>query len=106
MEREDVRVLEVGGGADFLEEPIGSDHSGKVGPQHLERDLTVVAEILRQVHRRHAPGAELALDSIAVMKSVAKLRDEITVHSSPFTVHRFGRTRARAIAAPGAPAPL
>ena len=38
-QREDVRVLEVGGELDLGEEPLGADHGGELGPQDLERDL-------------------------------------------------------------------
>jgi hypothetical protein len=47
-------MLEVGGGADLLEEPVGSDDGGEVGPQHLERDLAVVPEVLGQADGGHA----------------------------------------------------
>ena len=36
------------------------------GAQHLERDLAVVPQVLRQVDRRHAAGADLAFDPVAV----------------------------------------
>ena len=65
-ERQDVRVLQVGGGLDLAEEPLGADHGGEFRPQHLDRHLAVVLEVLRQVDRGHAAGAELALDAVAV----------------------------------------
>ena len=65
-QREDVRVLEVGGELDLGQEPLGADHGGELGTQHLERDLAVVPQVLGEVHRRHAAGADLALDAVAV----------------------------------------
>ncbi len=31
-QRQDVRVLEVGGGSDLAQEPLGADHGGQLGP--------------------------------------------------------------------------
>ena len=59
-------MLEVGGGLDLTEEPLGADDRGQFGPQHLEGHLAVVLQVLRQVHRGHAAGAELPLDAVAV----------------------------------------
>ena len=66
---EDVRMLQVGDGLDLTQKPLGADHRGEFRSQHLDRDLTVVLEILRQVHRRHAPLTELALDAVAPAES-------------------------------------
>jgi hypothetical protein len=61
----DVRVLEIRGGLDFLHEALGSEHRGKLGPQHLHGHLAVVLEIPRQIDRRHAALANVALDLVA-----------------------------------------
>ena len=58
-------MLQVGGGLDLLEEPLGADHRGEVRMEHLDGDLAVVFEVVRQPDRGHAAGAELALDAIA-----------------------------------------
>ena len=59
-------MLQVGGGLDLGEEPLGAEDGGELGVQHLERDLAVVLEVVGEVHRRHAARAELALDAVAV----------------------------------------
>ena len=59
-------MLQVRGGPDFGEEPLGADHRGQLGAQHLERDLAVVLEVVRQVDRRHAALAQLPLEAVAV----------------------------------------
>ena len=59
-------MLEVGGGLDLGQEPLGADHGGELGAQHLERDLAVVPEVLGEVDGGHAARAELALDAVAV----------------------------------------
>ena len=66
MQRQDVRVLEVGGGLDLAQEPLGADDRGQLGPQHLDRDLAVVLEVLGEVDGGHAALAELALEAVAV----------------------------------------
>src|SRR6266849_460459 len=42
------------------------DRGGQLGPQHLDRNAAGVADVVRQVHDRHAAVAELALDGVAV----------------------------------------
>ena len=59
-------MLQVGGGLDLAQEPLGADDGGQLGPQHLERHLAVVLQVLGQVHRGHAARAELPLDAVAV----------------------------------------
>ena len=63
---EDVRVLEVGGDLDLLEEPLGTDDGGEFRSQHLEGDLALVAEVVSQVDGGHAAGTELPVDAVAV----------------------------------------
>ena len=65
-QRQDVRVLEVGGELDLGQEPLGADHGRELRAQQLERDLAVVLQVLREVHRRHAAGADLTFDPVAV----------------------------------------
>ena len=67
VERQDVRVVEGGGQVGFR----GGSGSGPATParslaQHLDRDLAVVLEVLRQVDRGHPACAELALEAVAV----------------------------------------
>ena len=59
-------MLQIRRGLDLGEEPLGADHRGELRPQHLDRDLAVVLEVLRQIHRRHAARAQLPLDAVAV----------------------------------------
>src|SRR5258708_32547986 len=54
---------------DLGEEPVRAEHRAQLGPQHLERDLALVLEVLGEVDRRHAARAELALDAVAVAQS-------------------------------------
>ena len=59
-------MLEVGGGLDLGQEPLGADDRGQLGAQHLDRHLAVVLEVLGEVDRGHAAGAQLPLDAVAV----------------------------------------
>ena len=38
----------------------------ELGVQHLDRHFAVVPHVLGEIHRRHATGAELALEAIAL----------------------------------------
>ena len=45
VERDDVRVREAGGDFDLEEEALGAERSGKLGPQHLDGHVAVVAAV-------------------------------------------------------------
>ena len=68
-ERQDVRMLQIRGGLDLGEEPLGADHGGELGPQDLERDLAIVSEVVREVDGGHAALAQLALDPVAICEA-------------------------------------
>ncbi len=59
-------MLEIGGGLDLGEEPLGADHRGQLGPEDLDGDLALVPEVVGEVDRGHAARPELALDAVAV----------------------------------------
>ena len=59
-------MLQIGGGLDLGQEPLGAEHRGQLAAQHLERDLAVVPQVVREIDRGHAALAELALDAVAV----------------------------------------
>ena len=83
-QRQDVRVLQVGGGSDFAQEALGADDGGELRPEHLDRHPAVVLRVLREEDRRHATLAHLALEAVAVGE-----RDAEAVHE-----HGHGRSRA------------
>ena len=70
VERQDMGMLEVGGGPDLGEEPLGPDHRGELGPEHLERHLAVMPEVYREIDDRHPAVTDLALDAIAVAQGL------------------------------------
>ncbi len=65
-QRQDVRVLEVGGGLDLDHEPLGPEHGGQLGLQDLEGHLAIVLQVLGQVDGGHAALPQLPLDPVAV----------------------------------------
>jgi len=54
------------GDPDFLQEPIASDHGREFRPQDLDRDLTIVLEVVGQVDCGHAALSQLPLEAVAV----------------------------------------
>jgi hypothetical protein len=51
---------------DLTEEPVGAQAGGQLRAQHLDGDLAVVLQVLRQVHRPHPSLPERALEAISV----------------------------------------
>ena len=47
----------------------GAEDGRQLRPEHLERDLAVVAEVVREVDRGHAALPQLALEAVAVGES-------------------------------------
>ena len=50
---------------DLAQKPLGPEQRRQIGAEHLDRHLAVVLHVVGEVHRRHAPTAELALDAVA-----------------------------------------
>ncbi len=65
-ERKDVRVLKAGGRLDLGQEPLRAEHGTQLRMQDLDRNLSVVSEVLRQEHRGHPARPELALETVAL----------------------------------------
>ena len=61
-----MRVLQLGRDLDFLEETLLAEGGRDLRSEYLERDLSVVPEVMSQVHSGHATLAELSLDAVAV----------------------------------------
>ena len=65
-------------------QPLGSDHRGELGSQHLQRDLSLVLQVLSEVDRGHAALAQLALDAVlAAQCSVQAVGVSLVVHARP-----------------------
>jgi hypothetical protein len=68
VQRQDVRVLQVGGGPDLGEEAIRTERRSEVGVQDLHRDSACVPDVLGQVDSGHAALTELTLDAVSIGK--------------------------------------
>ena len=64
----------VRGRLDLGEEPLGAERRGEIGVQHLDRDVAVVLEVVREIDGRHAAAAELALDAVAIGDGSGEVR--------------------------------
>ena len=58
-------MIELGGDADLAGEPVGPEHRSQLGPEHLDRDLAVMPQIVGEIDRGHPAVAQLALDPVA-----------------------------------------
>jgi len=67
-----MRMLESGGELDLAQESVGAQARRELRVERLERDGTVVPEIVSQEDSRHAPATELALDAVAVSQGSLK----------------------------------
>ena len=59
-----MRTHGAGRDLDLGKESLHAKHCAQFGLEHLERDLALVLEVLRQVDVGHAALAELALDGV------------------------------------------
>src|SRR5690242_14295621 len=51
---------------DFNDESLGTEYGSELGFENLDCDFAVMLEVGGEIHRRHAPRTELALDSVTV----------------------------------------
>ena len=49
-----MRVLQFRGGLDLAQKPLGPECGTEIRVQHLDRDIALVLEIVREVHGGHA----------------------------------------------------
>ncbi len=58
-------MLEPGDGANLAQEALGSEGGTELGVEDLQRDRSVVLEIVGEIHPRHPAPAELTLEPVA-----------------------------------------
>ena len=75
-------MLEIRRRLDLGEETLAADDGRQLRLEDLERDATVVFDVIGQVHGRHAAGAELSLDAVSVGQGIREIGD----------AHRDGRS--------------
>ena len=72
VNRKDVWVLQIRGGADFARESVDAERLSQLRPKNLDRYGPVVPEIAGKIDGRGTAFTELALDAIAVLQGAAK----------------------------------
>ena len=65
VDRKYVRVRQVCGDLDLAQEPLRSQRSRDVRPQHLQCDLSIVLQVMRHKHNRRTTSSQLALQPVA-----------------------------------------
>ena len=73
-------VRELRGDVDLAPEPLGPDGRAQFRLQDLERNISVVLHISREVDPRHTAFAEFRLDVIAALQGRVQAGDCIEVH--------------------------
>ena len=74
---EDVGMLQPRGGADFAQEAVAAERGPEVGVQDLDGDGAVVLAVMSAENGRHAAGADLAEDVVAVGDRRGEARGDI-----------------------------
>jgi hypothetical protein len=64
VQRQDVRVTQPGEDLYFLEEAFSPSHGRQLGGKDLDGHRPIVAEILREVNRRHSASTDLSFDAV------------------------------------------
>src|ERR1019366_10763861 len=64
-----MRMTEFRGELDLAEKSVAAERLCELRFQDLECDVAIVLQVVREVDRRHAAGAELALDGVSAGKS-------------------------------------
>ena len=65
-------MMETGVDMNFPLESLRPQRGRELGPQDLEGHLTVVAQVVGEVHGRHAALTELALEPVAFLQCAAE----------------------------------
>ena len=76
-------MIEPRGELDLAKEAVRARGASQIGMQDLERDRPVVSQVLREVNRRHAAAAELALDGVAVGEGLLKTGEQVGHDGTP-----------------------
>ena len=67
-------MLQRGGGGDLGEKPVSAEDRSELRAQNLERNLSLVPEILGEIDGGHAPGTELTFDAVSARQDLFEAR--------------------------------
>ena len=84
-------MLQFGRGLDLSEEALGAERGGEVGMHDLDRDLPVVAEVVREIYGRHPALAEFVLEAVAVGECGGERGRDEGVHGCEVIAYRGWR---------------
>ena len=76
-------MLEVGCRLDLSQESLRTDNRSQLWLEHLERDLTLVLEVVCEVYRSHPALTDLALDAVAAFEGCVQAGDGIWSVQAP-----------------------
>ena len=91
-------MLECRDRPDLAHEPLGADHGGELGAEHLDGDPPAVLQVLGQVDRRHPALPQLALDLVPIGQRRLEGRDPLahrTTHAASFRSSAWMRGSSR-----------
>jgi len=74
VERQDVRVSQLGRDLDLAEESLKAEDRGKLGPEDLEGHAALVLQVLGEIDRGHAAAPQLAAERVAVGEGRLEVR--------------------------------
>ena len=58
-------MLETGRDLDLAQEPLGAQRGGQLRAEHLDGDLAVVLQVVREVNVRHPAAADFSAEVVA-----------------------------------------
>ena len=72
-------MVETRGDLDLAQEALGTERRSELRPQHLDRDVAVVLDVVGEIHGGHPAPAKLPLDGVAALEGFVE-RGEIVTH--------------------------
>src|SRR5207245_315447 len=76
VQRQDVRMLQLGRDLDLALEPLQTDDCRHGGMQHLDGHEALVFQVLGQEHRGHPPAPQLTLKRVAIAEVLGQRGEE------------------------------
>jgi hypothetical protein len=73
MQGENVGMVELGGGADLTQEAITAQGGGQFRPQHLDRHLAIVSQVVGEIDRGHATLPQFTFNFVAIGEGTLEL---------------------------------
>jgi hypothetical protein len=70
-------MLQGGRDPDLAAEALGAEHGGELGPEHLDGDLGLVAQVAGQIYGGHSTVAHGAFDLVAIAQGGLQGRESV-----------------------------